>query len=105
MSRPLRGEIWWAEEPDLGRRPCLVLTRDAAIEVLSWVLVAPATRTIRGIPTEVLVDEDDGMPEASAITLDNICPVPRSLLVERITRLRPARMAEVCVALGLAVDC
>lgn len=105
MSRPRRGEVWWAEEPEIGRRPCLVLTRDSAIEVLRWVLVAPATRTIRGIPTEVVVGRDDGMPEESAITLDNVRPVRRSLLVERITRLRPERMDEVCLALGLAVDC
>ena len=48
-----RGEVWWAEHPDAGRRPYLVLTRQAAIPVLNRVLAVPATRTVRGIPTEV----------------------------------------------------
>ena len=58
-----RGEVWWVEHPDVGRRPACVLTRDAAIPVLRAVLVAPATRTVRGIPTEVALGPDDGMPE------------------------------------------
>ena len=48
-----RGEVWWLEHPDAGRRPVCVLTRQAAIPVLTSVLVAPATRTIRDIPTEL----------------------------------------------------
>src|SRR5680860_1669414 len=55
-----RGEIWWAEVPEAGRRPLLVMTRDAAIPVLNSVLVAPVTRTIRGIPTELALSPDDG---------------------------------------------
>jgi mRNA interferase MazF len=46
-----RGEIWWVEHPDAGGRPACVLTRQAAIPVVNAVLVAPAIRTIRGIPT------------------------------------------------------
>src|SRR6185312_10634401 len=57
-----RSEIWWAEHPDAGRRPFLVLTRQAAIPVLNALLAVPATRTIRQIPTEVVLDIDDGMP-------------------------------------------
>ena len=48
MSRPRQGEVWWAEHPDAGRRPFLVLSRQAAIPVLHSVLAVPATRTIRG---------------------------------------------------------
>lgn len=105
MSTPARGEVWWFEDPDLGRRPGLVLTRDAAIPVLRWVLVAPVTRTVRGIPTELLLDADDGMPEPCAAAFDNVRPVRRSLLVERITALSPDRMADACTALRHAVDC
>lgn len=105
MSAPARGEVWWCEDPDLGRRPGLVLTRDAAISVLRWVLVAPVTRTIRGIPTELPLDADDGMPEPCAATFDNVRPVRRVLLTERITTLPPDRMASACTALRAAVDC
>lgn len=102
---PTRGEMWWAEEPEIGRRPVLVLTRARAIEVLTWVLVAPATRSVRGIPTEVGLNQEDGMPEVCALTLDNVRPLRKSLLTNRISSLAPEKMDEVCRALATAVDC
>jgi mRNA interferase MazF len=100
-----RGEVWWYELPDLGRRPGCILTRRAAIPVLNAVLVAPATRTIRGIPTEVRLGPEDGMPSECALTFDNLVTVPKRLLTERITRLRPERLAQVCPALVIATGC
>jgi mRNA interferase MazF len=100
-----RGEVWWYELPDEGRRPGCIITRQAAIPVLNTVLVAPATRTVRGIATEVALGPDDGMPRECALTLDNVLPVPKVLLTERITRLGPAKLAEVCAALDVAVSC
>ena len=100
-----RGEVWWVEHPDAGRRPFLVLTRQAAIPVLSMVLSVPATRTIRRIPTEVLLDRADGMPEECALSLDNLTTVPKELFRDRITRLSVARMSEVCSALSVASGC
>ena len=100
-----RSEIWWVEHPDAGRRPFLVLTRQAAIPVLNAVLAVPATRTIREIPTEVVLDRDDGMPEECALALDNVTVVPKELFRERITRLSVDRMTEVCRALSLSTGC
>jgi mRNA interferase MazF len=100
-----RGEVWWLEHPESGRRPACVLTRQAAIPVLTSVLVAPATRTMRGIPTEVVLDKDDGMPERCALSLDNVSTVPKVLLTERITELSALRMAAVCDALRVAAGC
>jgi mRNA interferase MazF len=100
-----RGEVWWAEHPIDGRRPVCVLTRSAAIPVLNAVLVAPATRTIRGIPTEVFLDRDDGMVEECALTLDNVSPIPKTSLSELITALSPPKMDELCRSLSVAVDC
>lgn len=105
MSNPARGEIWWIEDPELGRRPGLVMTRDAAIPVLRWVLVAPLTRTVRRIPTELALDVDDGVPHPCAASFDDLRPVRRTQLTERITTLSSERMAAACAALGLAVDC
>ena len=65
----------------------------------------PATRTIRQIPTEVLLDIDDGMPEECALSLDNLTLVPKQLFRTRITRLSIERMNEVCRALTLASGC
>lgn len=100
-----RGEVWWVEAPEVGRRPACILTRNAAIPVLRSVLVAPATRRMRGIPTEVLLGPEDGMPEECALSLDNATVVPKALLVERITALPPHRLEEVCRALALAAGC
>ncbi len=100
-----RGEVWWYELPDVGRRPGCILTRQAAIPVLNAVLVAPATRTIREIPTHVRLGPGDGMPDDCALSFDNLVTVPKALLTERITRLAPARLAELCAALEVATGC
>lgn len=100
-----RGEVWWVEHPEAGRRPALVLTRQAAIAVLRSVLVAPATRTVRGIPTEVPLAREDGMPAECALSLDNLATVPKGFLTQRITRLPADRMAQVCEALRIATGC
>lgn len=100
-----RGEVWWGELPDAGRRPFLVMTRDAAIPVLTAVLAAPVTRTVRGIPTELALGDDDGMPVDCAASFDNLRVIPKGNLTQRICTLGQARMAEACRALANAVDC
>ncbi len=100
-----RGEVWWLEEPESGRRPACVLTRQEATAVLRQVTVALATRTIRSIPTEVELGRADGMPEHCALSLDNVRTVPKAMLTERITTLSSLRLREVCTALGRATGC
>lgn len=100
-----RGEVWWYEDPDAGRRPYLVLTRSEAVPVLRQVLAVPATRTVRGIPTEVALGEADGMPAPCVLSLDNSTLIRPALCTERITSLSPDRLREVCAALFIATDC
>jgi mRNA interferase MazF len=100
-----RGEIWWGEIEDVGRRPFLVMTRTAAIPVLHSVLAAPVTRTIRDIPTELRLGRGDGMPTDCAASFDNLRVVPKAYLVERQCILGPNRLAEACEAIRAAVDC
>lgn len=100
-----RGEVWWAEHPEAGRRPFLILTRQAALPVLKYVIAVPATRTIRKIPTEVILDVDDGMPRRCALSFDNVTTIPKALLTEQICRLDVDRMVEVCRALEVATGC
>jgi mRNA interferase MazF len=82
-----------------------VLTRQAAIPVLNALIAVPASRTIRGIPTEVVLDTGDGMPEECALAVDNLTLVPKELFRTRITRLSVERMTQVCRALTLASGC
>ena len=100
-----RGKVCWVEHPDAGRRPFLVLTRQAAIPVLHSLLAVPATRTVREIPTEVVLDQNDGMPQECALALDNLTTVPKELFSARITRLSVDRMRDVCRALSLVSGC
>jgi len=100
-----RGEVWWYEHPVAGRRPFVILTRNAAIPVLTQVIAAPCTRTRRGIPTEVDLDQHDGLPVPCVANLDSLQLVRPGLCVERITVLGPERMQEICQALHLAVGC
>jgi len=100
-----RGEIWWGEIEDLGRRPFLIMTRPSAIPVLHQLVAAPVTRTIRNIPTELRMGPDDGMPQDCAASFDNLRVVPKALLVERICTLGPDRLAQACTALRTALAC
>lgn len=99
-----RGEIWWGEADPKGR-PFLILTRDEAIPVLRTVLVAPITRTVRHIPTEVPLGISEGLPVASAAAMDNVLAIPKSMLVRRMGSLAPERQHELGEALFAAIDC
>jgi mRNA interferase MazF len=102
-AAPRRGDVWLA---DLDKtRPVIVLTRDPMGRLLSAVIVAPVTSTVRGISTEVPVGSDDGVRHPSVANLDNVQLVARSRLQRRIGRARPATVAALCTALSAAVDC
>ena len=98
--------MWWCEIAEIGRRPVVVLSRAAAIPRLGRALVAPCTTTIRGLPSEVVLEpEHDPVPRRSAVNLDSVESVSTAVLVKRLGRLADWRMIEVCRALAVAVDC
>jgi mRNA interferase MazF len=101
----MRGEVWWSERPDAKRRPVLVLTRSVMAHRLPQVTIAEITTHRRGLPTEVEVDEGDGLPRACVVTLDNLQTLRRAYLIDYITTLNQERIDEVCQALRIAVDC
>ena len=90
----------------IGRRPVVVLSRDAVIPRHRRALVAPCTTTIRGLVSEVgLEPGEDPIPRRCAVNLDSVESVSVSVLVQRIGRLADARMRQICAALAVAVDC
>jgi mRNA interferase MazF len=104
--RPERGEVWWCDPPEIGRRPVVVLSRNAAIGRLGRAIVGPCTTTVRGLPSEVVLQPDrDPVPRPSAVNLDSLESVSLGLLVQRLGRLSDERMREVCAALSVAVGC
>ena len=58
----VRGEVWWAATAG-GDRPVVVLTRDPVADRIEAVVVAPCTRTVRGLTSELPLGPDDGLPE------------------------------------------
>jgi mRNA interferase MazF len=105
-ASPARGEVWWCELPEVGRRPVVVLSRDAAIPRLRRALIGPCTTTIRGLPSEVLLEAaEDPIPRTSVVNLDSVESVSLGTLVERLGRLSDDRMRQICDALAIAVAC
>ena len=104
MVTPRQGEIWWAEAQDK-RRPVLVVTRSDAVSVLTWLVVAPITRSARHIPTEVVLGESHGLAVDCAASFDNLQPIRRSFLTTRVGRLGVEETNEICRALAALADC
>ena len=105
-SLPARSEVWWCEFSEIGRRPVVILSRDAAIARLRRAVVAPCTTTIRGLPSEVILEPgEDPIPRPCAVNLDSVESVSVAVLVDRLGRLADDRMRQVCAAMSVAVDC
>jgi len=101
-----RGDVRLYEfAPPDKKRPVVVLTRDSAIGYLTTATVAPITSTIRGVPSEVVLGEEDGMKAACAVNLHNPVTVSQTRLGRRVARLSAARMSQVCAALRFSLGC
>lgn len=101
-----RNEIYWAGLGGQGgRRPVCVLTRDSVIAVLDRVTCAPITRTVRGIPSEVAVGPDHGLPDDGVINCDNIITIGKQRLDEQpVGSLDEVTRAQLDRALRFALD-
>jgi mRNA interferase MazF len=105
-SRIARGDVrlYQFAAPDK-QKPVLVLTRNSAISYLATVTVAPITSTIRGVPSEVVLGEEDGMKSSCAINLHNPITISQERLGKRVAQLNSSRMGEVCAALRFSLGC
>lgn len=105
-GRIARGDVRLYDfAPPDKKRPVVVLTRDGAIAYLSTVTVAPITSTIRGVPSEVQLSEEDGMKMPCAVNLHNAITVSQDRLGKRVTHLSTARMSDICAALRFSLGC
>lgn len=95
-----RAELWWAElPPPANHRPVIILTRDEVLHSIGGIVVALVTRTIRDLPTEVVLGRRQGLPTRSVANLDNILTVPRERLKRRMGACDAAKVAELDMAL------
>ena len=105
-ARIARGDVrLYSFAPPDKTRPVVVLTRDSAIAYLSTVTVAPITSTVRGVPSEVALSEEDGMKDACAINLHNVVTVSQSRMGKRVAQLSPVRTNQICAALRFSLGC
>lgn len=105
-ARIARGDVrLYNFAPPDKSRPVVVLTRSSAIAYLATVTVAPITSTIRGVPSEVLLNEEDGMKAPCAINLHNPVTVIQERLGKRVAQLSSVRMHEICAALRFSLGC
>lgn len=102
---PRQYEVWWADLPEpAGRRPVLLLTRDAAYSYLNKFVAAEITTTVRGIAVEVVLGTQEGLSKPCAANFDNLRTIARSALTKRIGRVAGRRQVEVKRALGNALE-
>ncbi len=101
-----RGEVRLFRFPPPDKpRLVLVLTRGSAIRYLANVTVAPITSTIRGVPSEVVLDTDDGMKGPCAVNLHNLVTVSKSGFGRHVATLREDRLRAVCAGIAFSLGC
>lgn len=100
-----KGEVWWANLPlPIGRRPVVLLSRNEAYTIRSAITVAEITATKRGIPVEVELGPEDGLPKKCVANLDTIATIRKNLLIERITILREEKLEQIDAAIKFALS-
>jgi mRNA interferase MazF len=101
-----RGEVYWADlGPPAGPRPIVLLSRNAAIPVLSGVVVSPIARTIRDTASEIRLGSEQGLPEECAASCDSLLTVPKDRLEHSpIGVLGPDKIIELDRAIRFALE-
>lgn len=100
-----QGQIWWGGPADEKPRPYLVITRQRAVDSMRAVSVAPVTRRVRGLVSEVSLGQADGLAVECVANLDNVRSIEKTLLMRQVGAIAPGRWHEVCAAMRAAIDC
>ncbi len=100
-----RGEIWWADlPPPVGSRPVVLLTRDAVLHSIGGIVAVLVTRTVRHLPTEVVLGRRQGLPIPCVANFDNMLTIPRKRLIRRMGACDSTKIAELNHAIKTALD-
>ena len=100
-----RGEVWWVRMPlPAGRRPAVLVSRDAAYAVRTSITVVEVSTVARGISSEVPLGKKDGLPRACVVNADNLVTIPKRWLDAHITTLRAEKRLALDAALKFSLD-
>ncbi|MCG8556691.1 MAG: type II toxin-antitoxin system PemK/MazF family toxin [Proteobacteria bacterium] len=101
-----RGEIWLHRfAPPDRRRPVVVVSRQALLDVIHTATVVAITSSVRGSPTEVVLGVDEGLKKPSCANAVNVFTVRQSDLRQFVGLVPPPRMRDLCRALAIACGC
>ncbi len=96
------GEIWWARVDKW--RPVVVVARDDVRGARLKTTVATVTRTSRGLPSEVSLDQRDGLPQPCVANCDDLGTISKARLIRRVGRLSEVKLMELNEALKFALQ-
>jgi mRNA interferase MazF len=82
----------------------LILTRDAVLHSIESIVVTLVTRTVRSLPTEVVLGRRQGLPARCVASLDNILTIPRSRLKRLMGSCDALKVEELNQAIKAALD-
>jgi mRNA interferase MazF len=88
----------------VGNRPVVILTRDTVLENIGAIVVALVTRTVRRLPTEVVLGRGQGLPVPCVANLDNILTVPRQRLKKQMGACNAEKIGELNQAIKTPLD-
>lgn len=99
-----RGQVWWARLRGRAKtRPVVLVSREEAYPRRALLMIAPVTRRIRGIPSEVPLGRTEGLAAESVVNCDTLRTIDRSLLVDQIGRIDDAKLGDLDAALRFAL--
>jgi mRNA-degrading endonuclease toxin of MazEF toxin-antitoxin module len=107
MERSMnRGDVWQVDlRGRAGKRPALILTRQAVIPFLNKLTVAEVTTQGKGYPTEVAIGQPANLTRDSYVQLDNIQTISKERFVRHLGHLDEKVMRligrKAVIALGL----
>jgi mRNA interferase MazF len=99
-----RGDVYWASLPGAAhRRPVVIVSRSEAVRVRSLVTIAPVTRTIRGLDSELVLGPDQGLRTRCVANCDSLRTVSKRRLTRRIGSLDASVLVQLDLALRYAL--
>ena len=96
--------MFWANLPGpAGRRPVVIVSRSEAVRVRAAVTIAPVTRTIRRIASELPLGHEQGLRVRCVANCDSLKTVSKNRLTKKLGSLDSHKLVALDNALRYAL--